>query len=142
MKQILVLLLTVSVLLGSPVSGAAGPQEDYELAARIYLSVGASAAAYSGRLGELASYYLEQNGWQIDHYIQAHGRNGARYLIARREGVPYYLVAIVGTENKWDVKTDLRVGKVYFAGSTPEEFAANAAKKKTPPHGTEGPQGL
>jgi hypothetical protein len=76
---------------------------------------------------------MEQDGWQIDYYVQAQGRTGARYLIARKDDVPYYLVAIVGTENKRDIKTDLKVDKVYFAGSSPEEFTANAAKKDIPP---------
>lgn len=72
---------------------------------------------------------MEQDGWQIDHYVQARGHTGACYLVARKEGIPYYILAIVGTENKADIKTDLKVDKVYFAGSNPEEFVANAAKK-------------
>ena len=116
----------------APVMGYAGPKNDYEEAYKIYLAAGASAAAYSGRIGELANRYLEQDGWQIDHYVQAQGHTGARYLIAQKEGVPYYLVAIVGTENNGDIKTDLKVDKIYFAGSNAEEFAANAAKKDVP----------
>lgn len=115
-----------------PVTGYAGPKEDYEEAYKIYIAAGASAAAYSGRLGELANRYMQQDGWQIDHYIQAQGQTGARYLIARKAGVPYYIVAIVGTETKEDIKTDFKVDQVYFAGSNPEEFAANAAKKDIP----------
>lgn len=48
---------------------------------------GASAAAYSGRLGELANRYMKQDGWQIDHYVQAQ-RHGARYLIDSLQGYP------------------------------------------------------
>lgn len=132
MKRFLLLLLVAGMLAWIPAISAAGPKEDYEEAYKLYLTAGASAAAYSGRLGELANRYLEQDGWQIDHYGQAQGRTGARYLIGRKEGFPYYIVAIVGTENKKDIKTDLRVSKVYFAGSTPEEFTANAAKKDIP----------
>jgi len=132
LKRVLLLLFVAYVLAyTSPVSYA-GPKEDYEEAYKIYLAAGASAAAYTGRLGELANHYLEQDGWQIDHYVQSQGRTGARYLIARKEGTPYYIVAIVGTENKADIKIDLKVDKVYFAGSTPEEIAANAAKKNIP----------
>ena len=115
-----------------PVTGYAGAKEDYDEAYKIYLTAGASAAAYSGRLGELASRYLEQDDWQIDHYVQAQGHTGARYLVARNKDIPYYIVAIVGTENKKDMKTDLKVGKVYFAGSNAEEFAVNAAKQDIP----------
>lgn len=132
MKRFLLLLLATCVLAYTSGTGYAGPKEDYEEAYKIYLAAGASAAAYSGRIGELVNRYLAQDGWQIDHYVQAQGHTGARYLIARKEGIPYYIVAIVGTENKRDIKTDLRVGKVYFAGSNAEEFAANAAKKDIP----------
>jgi hypothetical protein len=110
-------------------------KEDYEEAYTLYLTAAASAAAYSGRIGELANRYLEQDGWQIDHYIQSQGHTGARYLIAQKEGVPYYLVAIVGTENDRDIKTNLKFDKVYFAGSNEEECAVNASKKDVP--GTE-----
>ena len=132
LKRCFVLLLVVCLLTYIPVTGYAGPKEDYEEAYKIYLAVGASAAAYHGRIGELANRYLEQDGWQVDHYVQAQGHTGARYLIARKEGVPYYLVGIVGTENDRDVKIDLKVEKVCFAGSTAEEFAANAARKDVP----------
>jgi hypothetical protein len=96
-----------------PVTGYAEAKEDYEEAYTLYLAVAASAAAYSGRIGELANRYLEQDGWQIDHYVQAQGRTGARYLIARKKDVPYYLVAIVGTENERDIETDLKFDQVY-----------------------------
>lgn len=110
----------------------AGPKEDYEEAYKIYLAAGASAAAYNGRIGQLANRYMEQDGWQIDHYVQAQGHTGARYLIAQKDGVPYYLVAIVGTESKGDIKSDLKVDKVYFAGRNDAEFTANANKKNIP----------
>jgi hypothetical protein len=132
MKRLLIALFSL-FLVYMPALGLAGPKEDYEEAYKFYIAAGASAAAYSGRLGELANRYMEQDGWQIDYYVQAQGHTGARYLIARKDDVPYYLVAIVGTENKRDIKTDLKVDKVYFAGSNPEEFAANAAKKDIPP---------
>jgi hypothetical protein len=65
-----------------PVTGYAGAKEDYEEAYKLYLAAVASAAAYSGRIGERANRYLEQDGWQIDHYVQSQGHTGARYLIA------------------------------------------------------------
>lgn len=132
MKHCLILLFVTYVLAYTPPTGYAGPKEDYEEAYKIYIAAGASAAAYTGRLGELVNRYMEQDGWQIDHYVQIQGQTGARYLIARKEGTPYYIVAIVGTENEADIKIDLKVDKVYFTGSTPEEFAANATKKNIP----------
>jgi len=50
-----------------------------------------------------------------------------------REGANTYLLAVAGTESNQDMKVDLRVKKVYFAGSTLEEFAANAESKDVPP---------
>jgi hypothetical protein len=132
LKQILLLCLITCTLAYSPLTGYAGPKEDYEEAYKIYIAAGASAAAYSDRLGELVNHYLEQDGWKIDHYVQAEGYSGARYLIAQKEGIPYDLVAIVGTENDRDIKTDLKVDKIYFAGSTPEDFITNAAKQDIP----------
>lgn len=132
MKRTLLLCLLTCTLTYLPFTGNAGPKEDYEEAYKIYIAAGASAAAYSDRLGELVNHYLEQDGWKIDHYVQAEGHSGARYLIAQKEGFPYALVAIVGTENDRDIKTDLKVDKVYFAGSTPEEFVTNAAKQDVP----------
>jgi hypothetical protein len=137
MKHFFVLLCTL-VLLYTPVTGSAGPKEDYEEAYKLYIAVGASVAAYNGRIGELANRYLEQDGWQIDHYVQPQGHIGARFLVAKKKlgnDTPLYVLAIVGTENNGDIKTDLKVDKVYFAGSNAEEFAANAAKKAVP--GTE-----
>ena len=135
LKRFLLLGLITCMLAYLPVTASAGAKEDYEEAYTFYLTAAASAAAYSGRIGELVNRYLEQDGWQIDHYVQSQGHTGARYLIAQKEGVPYYLVAIVGTENDRDIKTDLKFDKVYFAGSNEEEFTVNASKKKVP--GTE-----
>ncbi|WP_371381015.1 lipase family protein [Sporomusa aerivorans] len=132
MKRLLLLILITGQLLSIPVTGYTGPKEDYEEAYKIYLAAGASAAAYNGRIGELANRYLAQEGWQIDHYVQDQGQTGARYLIAQKPGVSYYLVAIVGTENRRDVKIDLKVDKVYFSGENPSEFIANANKKNIP----------
>lgn len=132
MKRVFLLLFVACVLLYTSPMGYAGAKEDYEEAYKLYIAAGASAAAYSDRLGELTNRYMEQDGWQIDHYIQSQNRTGARYLIARKEDTPYYIVAIVGTENKSDIKIDLKVDKVYFAGSNPEEFTANAARRDIP----------
>nr|WP_249030697.1 hypothetical protein [Sporomusa acidovorans] len=110
-------------------------QEDYEEAYQLYITAGASVAAYHDRIGEVVTHYLEQDGWRIDHYVQAEGYSGARFLVAQKAnpaGGTTYVVAIVGTETSQDVKLDLKVDKVYFAGTNLAEFAANAAKKGLP----------
>jgi len=134
MKKLVIFLLSF-MLLWSPFLAYAGPIEEYEEAYKLYITVGASVAAYNGRIGELVNHYLEQDGWQIDHYIQPQGHTGARFLVAKKDlsnNTPLYVLAIVGTETNGDRKTDLKFDKVYFAGSNAEEFAANAAKKDVP----------
>jgi hypothetical protein len=131
MKEIFLFLLSL-MLLWSSVLSYAGPKEEYEEAYLLYIAAGASTAAYSGRVGELATQYLEQDGWQIDHYVQPQGHTGIRFLVAKKDleiNVPLYVLAIVGTESNGDIKANLKFDKVYFAGSSNEEFSANAAKQ-------------
>ncbi len=128
MKKWLILFLLMGVLCIPSVSFA-GPKEVYEDAYKMHLAAGASVAAYHNRMGEIATRYLEQDGWEITHYVQPQNRAGARFLIATKEmepDVPLYIVAIVGTENSKDVAIDLKTSKVYFAGQSPEEMTANS----------------
>lgn len=132
--QRIILILICSFIIYMP-AGFGGAKADYETAYKLYVAAGASAAAYDDRSGELANRYLQQDGWRISHYEQEHGQAGARYLIAHKEmddGRDVYVVAIVGTETKEDLRLNLKVDKIYFAGAAPEEFAANAARKNMP----------
>lgn len=125
MKKLVLFLFSFTLLL-YPFFVHADPREDYEEAYKLYIAAGASGAAYSDRIGELATRYLAQGGWQIDHYVQAQGHTGARFLIAKKEhpgDAPEYLIAIVGTENNKDLKTDLKVDKIYFAGSNTDTLS-------------------
>ncbi|VBB08957.1 lipase (class 3) [Lucifera butyrica] len=134
MKRLLVVVWCV-VILAIPAVSRAGALEDYEGAHDISIAAAASVAAYSDRIGEIASRYLEHNGWQIDRYVQTQGHDGARFLLAKRddsEGRTTYILAFVGTENAADINYDLQVGKVYFDGNSIESFKANAARKNIP----------
>lgn len=134
MKKLVLLLLSL-MLWWNPVFAYASPKEDYEEAYKLYIAAGASVAAYSDRIGQSANRYLEQDGWQIDHYIQPQDHTGARFLVAKKDcgnGTLLYVLAIVGTESNGDIRTNLKVDKVYFAGTNLEEFATNAAKKDVP----------
>ncbi len=131
----LMLIVYVLIILYLPVTGYSGPKADYDEAYAIYVTAGASMAAYNDRLGELANRYLEQDGWQVDRYIQPPGVSGVRFVIAKKDlpaGNTFYLLAITGTETAGDIKTNLKVDKIYFSGSTPDEFTANAAKQAVP----------
>lgn len=134
MQRICIIFVAVFVLC-TPISGYTSPQADYEEAYHLYIAAGTSVAAYSDRIGDLARRHLAQDGWKIDYYVQAKGQTGARFILAQKPnaagGTTYY-VAIVGTESADDVKIDLKVDKVYFAGSNLAEFAANAAKQDVP----------
>ncbi|MGL5512754.1 MAG: lipase family protein, partial [Sporomusa sp.] len=131
-----ILFLHLLVLLHMPVFVHAEPGEDYEEAYKLYIAATTSVAAYNDRIGELATRYLKQDGWTIDHFVQAEGQSGARFLLANKEsslGKHTYFMAIVGTETTKDIKMDLKLDKVYFAGSSLAEFETNADKNNVPP---------
>ena len=114
----------------------AGVKEEYEEAYKLYVAAGACLAAYSDRQGKLVYDYLEQENWTITPYKETSIKADARFLLAKKRLEPeeqtLYLLAVVGTESMKDIKTDLRVDKVYFAGKTPEEFAVCADMQDIP----------
>ncbi len=123
-------------LLLLPVTGYAGVREDYEESRNIYLAATACMAGYSDRVGGFALDALRQDGWQVESYAKTTSKVDARFLLARKvqpdSNPPVFILAVEGTETTKDVLTDLLVGQVYFAGRTPEEFAANAERKDMP----------
>ncbi len=134
MKNKIILLFSLIMFLISP-AAYAGIKEDYEQAYELYVAAGACMATYGDRYGNLVNRYLEQNGWKIDHYTQSDGNANARFLLAKKQlssEKQMYVLAIVGTENLEDVHVNLKVDKVYFAGSNLEEFEINAAKIDVP----------
>ena len=97
-----------------------------------YICAWMSLAAYGDRAGMLAREELEASGWVIDRVHEELDAADAKYLVAtRREptDAPLYLVTVTGTENMKDVKLDLSFKQVYFAGSSPEEFAEMTNKQ-------------
>lgn len=131
MKRVCLIVLSI-LLLVIPVVGQADAREDYEEAYKIYIAAGISVAAYNDRIGNLARHYLEEEGWEIDRYVQTAGQDGARFLLAKKDlgnGKQTYFLSFVGTENADDVKCNLKVDKVYFAGSSLAELTANAARE-------------
>ncbi len=93
-------------------------------------------AAYSDRVGGFALDALRENGWKVESYAKTTRKADARFLLARKVqpdgNQPELILAVVGTETVKDILTDLLVDQVYFAGRTPEEFAANAERKDMP----------
>lgn len=111
---------------------AAGPAEDYKEARLLYLTAAASLAAYPGMDGDIVMGAVGRDGWEIVPYIQKDTAAKAKFFFASKE-VPSkpteYLLAIAGTSTRTDLKLDLQIGKVFFAGKTFDEFQANATIK-------------
>jgi len=138
MKYLIRILLGLFIFSWSvPVSAAAGTLAEYQEAKKTFMSAAACMAAYISRPGSLAIEAFEQGGWRVEPYKQVGEKADAKYLLAWNTGSlvdrDIYILAVAGTENVRDVKVDLRTKKVYFAGSTLEEFAANAARNDLPP---------
>lgn len=135
MKVIARILLIVFAV-SWPVTASAGTMSEYLEAKKIYAAAAACMAAYNTRPGSIAVAAFEQEGWRVEPFRQVGAKADVRYLLAW-DTAPMaerdrYLLAVAGTESFRDVKVDLRTRKVYFAGSTLEQFAANAALNDIP----------
>ena len=117
-----------------PVS--ASTLEEFTLAQKHYLAAGACMAAYSDRYGSLAVSAFEQEGWKVEPNMQTGDNVDVKYVFAwdtnSQPGRDTYVLAVAGAEKTLDVKVIFRTHKVYFAGSTMEEFTENAALKDMP----------
>ena len=118
-------------------AASAGTLAEYMEAKRIYAAAAACMASYSNRFGGIAVTAFEQEGWKVEPKKLVGEKADARYLLAwnpnSEQDRDVYLLAIGGSESFRDAKVDLRTKKVYFAGSTLDEFAANAARADLPP---------
>lgn len=98
-----------------------------------YLCAWVSLASYSGRVGEVAREELAANGFVMAPLREENKKAAASYYLMRQEpmdGAPLYLLAVTGTKDWKDVKIDLSLRKVPFAGKTPEEFRREAKRKQ------------
>ena len=131
-----VMLLVLVMILSVPLSVSAGPLEDYEQAMKIRFAAGACLASYSNPNGSLVAELAKREGWKIDKFEKVADNADVQFVLASntglRQGKNTYLLAVAGTESNQDLRVDLRVKKVYFAGSTLEEFATNAARDDVP----------
>ena len=134
-RQVLIIALFCALMLTLSGMAYADARTDYDEAHKIMTAAGMCMSVYGDRYGELANRYLVQDGWEIEHFAQNYAKTEARFLVARKAfagGEPMFIMAIVGTETPGDVRTDLKVDKVYFAGTTLAEFAANADRENIP----------
>jgi hypothetical protein len=134
-RSLAVLVWGLIMLMPLPV--LAGTLEEYTEARKIYLATAASMAAYSNRPADLVTEGFEQQGWKVVKREQVGNKADVQFILAWDANSPLgrnsYLLAVAGTESTLDKKVDLRTRKVYFAGSTLEEFATNAAREDMPP---------
>lgn len=97
----------------------------------MYLAAAASLAAYNDRLGMLVNEALQEEGWEITKYKHSTASADARFIVLKNLNAdswePTYTLAVAGTENTKDIKTDMKLGKVWFTGATQAEFNAGAA---------------
>ena len=89
-----------------------------------------SLASYDDRMGMTAREELSLKGWEMVKYQEETKKNAPEYFLVKRtqeNGAPIYLVALTGTKNNKDFKTDVNFHKVRFGGNTKEEFLVYAA---------------
>ncbi|MGP1585060.1 MAG: lipase family protein [Schwartzia sp. (in: firmicutes)] len=111
----------------SPVAVAApAVSEDME-----YLCAWVALASYSDRVGEVARAELAANDFVMLPLREEDKRTSASYYLLRREEGEgaLYLLSVTGTKDWKDVKIDLSLHKVPFAGETPTEFQEEAERK-------------
>lgn len=129
-KFILLLLLLIypSITFGEPL-------EDYEQSRKLYLAAAASRAAYSDRIGAVTFQALEELGYEIETFSKIGKKADAHFLLAKPQLAtehPLYIVAFAGTQTLKDIQVDLNYNKVYFSGTTYEEFEQYANQSNIP----------
>ena len=99
-----------------------------------YLCSLISLASYSDRIGLVARESLADNGWVLQPYREDTEKVAAKYYFMKNDKLPVtgarYLVSVTGTSDLKDVKADLSMHKVPFAGKTPEEFEREMKRPK------------
>ena len=90
-----------------------------------YIAAWTSFAVYDDRLGSLANEILTAYGWQTKLVKDKIHQSDVKLLFATKEmeNTPVYFLSISGTNSWLDVKTDLKIQSVVFAGSNAQEFA-------------------
>ncbi len=106
--------------------------ENYEQARLDYIANLACIASYNDDFGEEVRREIRHAGYKIDSVSQFIDDVKIKYHLIETgaAGAKTYILAIAGTEDASDREIDVAMGKVNFAGSTPEEFAANAAQEE------------
>ena len=99
-----------------------------------YLCSLISLASYSDRVGLVARETLADFGWVLQPYREDTEKVAAKYYFMKNDKSPNggarYLVSVTGTSDLKDIKADLAMRKVPFAGKTPDEFEKEMKRPK------------
>lgn len=135
-RQAASVVLGAGFFLAVSVAQAGAALDEVHEKGKVYLAAAASLAAYNDRLGMLVNEALQEEGWEITKYRYSTPAADARFIVLRNLQVdpwePTLTLAVAGTENFKDVKTDMKLGKVWFSGATQAEFNAAGATPNVP----------
>ena len=136
LRQMASLVLGTGFLLAVSVAQAGAALDAVHEKGKVYLAAAASLAAYNDRLGMLVNEALQEEGWEITKYKHSTASADARFIVLKNLNAdswePTYTLAVAGTENTKDIKTDMKLGKVWFTGATQAEFNAAGAATNVP----------
>ena len=131
MKKIL-LIVTCLIFWNGAAEAAADVYQEYNTARKEFVSAWMSLATYNDRIGRLARNELVDLGWDIENFSGGYSDVEAKFIVAENKNNPaepkMYMLAVTGTETKGDADLDLRMNKVFFGGTTPAEFVAQAQR--------------
>ena len=116
-------------LMGYGLAEAETQQPDQAQQAELQLTAAMIAnVAYNGELKSLTRNWLMSRGWRIKAYQPKREENGRLYIFSHTfQDRDIVFMTFPGTETLQDAKLDLQVTRVPFGGSTPAEFAQQAA---------------
>lgn len=131
MKRILLIVICV-IFCNSAAEAAVDACQEYNTARKEFVSAWMSLATYNDRIGRLARTELSDLGWDIENFNNDCSDVEAKFIVAENKNdqtdPKMYMLAVTGTETKRDADLDLRMNKVFFGGSTPVEFVAQAQR--------------
>jgi hypothetical protein len=117
----------------SPVWAAPPEKSQLEQAQLEMFCAWTDLASYDDSMGLLARSQLAASGWEVQGFNEVTAAADARfYAISRLSpstGKKIYILAITGTETQKDIQVDLKLGKVYFGGTSRQEFAEAAQRQ-------------
>ena len=108
-------------------------KNQYETAKFIYAAANACLASYDEKVGNIFYTFLQNDGWHSEHFNMSGKIADANIFYAskydKETDENIYIVAFRGTDSKKDMSVNKKTTKVFFSGSTINEFKTNSAMK-------------